>query len=198
MRNSFPMAKIKVVKLHDDAIVPERANVDDAGLDLFSTEDVFLHAGQRFPAKTGISVEIPKGFAGLVTPKSGRAAKEGLTVLNTPGLIDTGYTGELKVILYNSEVAQQPQGYWWNGYWYPYNYSQTQPIHIQKGQKIAQLILVNIGLFEPVVVDSLEETQRGSGGLGSSGIKYQTGGIVGDTTDIRIQEGCVIYNREGY
>lgn len=143
---------IKVKRLHDEAIIPDRANIGDAGLDLYSIEEKILPPGGRDLFKTGISVAIPEGFAGLITPRSGLAYKNGVTVLNTPGLIDSGYRGELGVILYN---VGRPQGY---------------PIHyVRKGDKIAQLVIIKTPYFSLCEVDELSETQRGKGGFGSSG-----------------------------
>lgn len=137
------------VKLLGNAKVPTRKHPTDAGLDLYATEEAFFTPGHIGTVGTGISIAVPKGYAGFVQPRSGLARKNGLTVLNTPGLIDEGYTGEVGVILYNaSRVSTQ----------------------INEGDRIAQLVFVKIGFFDPLVVESLEETSRGESGFGSTGV----------------------------
>ena len=135
-------------KLNPEAQTPVRQHPDDAGLDLFSVEDTVIPAQGRTVVGTGISVAIPKGYAGFIQPRSGLAAKRGITVLNTPGLIDSGYRGELLVILYNTNL---------------YNYAE-----IGKGDRIAQLVILPVAFPELVEVSELEKSDRGEGGLGST------------------------------
>lgn len=140
---------LKVEKCHPDAILPERANALDSGLDLFSVEDYSIEPLKRVLIKTGIKIELPSGTEGQVRPKSGRALKEGLTILNTPGTVDEGYGNEVGVIAINLG---------------------DNPIHITKGQKVAQLCICPI--LRPVVVevDKIKMGERGLGGFGSTGL----------------------------
>lgn len=145
---------ISVKKLSSLARIPVKANKDDAGFDLYSTEKVLVQSFSRAVVSTGIAIEIPKGYAGFIQPRSGLAAKRGITVLNTPGLIDSGYRGEIKVILYNSTGS---------------------PFTVNVSDRIAQLVFVLLGAFELVEEKLLSQSERGEGGLGSTGINYNTG-----------------------
>ena len=134
--------------------MPARAHDGDAGVDLYSTEDVELPPGRRALVPTGIAVAIPHGMVGLVHPRSGLAARVGLSIVNTPGTIDAGYRGEIKVALINLDP--------------------DTPIVIQRGDRIAQLLVQRVELPELVEVASFDEagladTTRGHGGHGSSG-----------------------------
>jgi len=134
--------------------MPSRAHDGDAGIDLYSAEDVELAPGQRSLVPTGIAVAIPHGMVGLVHPRSGLAARVGLSIVNSPGTVDAGYRGEIKVSLINLDPEV--------------------PITIRRGDRIAQLIVQQVELPEMVEVDSFEEagladTTRGDGGHGSSG-----------------------------
>lgn len=140
--------ELKIKKLHPDAILPTRANPLDAGLDLYSVEPAILSGNSVLTIRTGIAVEIPPGYVGMVSPRSGLASKCGITVLNAPGIVDAGYTGEVKVILHNAFNSQ---------------------FVVCSGDKIAQLVIVPILLLNPVWVDELDETERGDKGFGSSG-----------------------------
>jgi dUTP pyrophosphatase len=140
---------LRVARLDARARLPTRAHGGDAGLDLYALEDAELAPGQRAVIPTGIAVEIPPGHAGLVVPRSGLAARHGISVVNAPGLIDAGYRGEVRVLLLNTD--------------------REQPFAVAAGDRIAQLVLVRVELPEPVEVDSLTETARGAGGFGSSG-----------------------------
>ena len=140
---------IRVRLLHPDACAPQRAHLGDAGADLVSVDDVVLTPGQRAVVGTGIAVEIPVGWVGLVHPRSGLAARHGVTVLNTPGTIDAGYRGEIKVCLINLD----PEA----------------PIAISRGDRIAQLLVQKVELPEVLEVSELDDTDRGGGGYGSSG-----------------------------
>jgi dUTP pyrophosphatase len=143
------MTDLKVMKLHADAIVPTRAHPGDAGLDLYSTEDAHLGPGERWSVGTGIAVEIPEGHAGLVLPRSGLAREHGIALVNSPGLIDAGYRGEVRVLLLNTDPAEV--------------------VRIEAGARIAQLLITPIAVAEPVQVAELGDSARGEGGFGSSG-----------------------------
>src|SRR5690242_12818313 len=128
--------------------MPERAYQGDAGLDLSSCERVVLAPGDRALVPTGLAVAIPDGYAGFVQPRSGLAAKHGITIVNTPGLVDSGYRGELKVILLNSDASE--------------------PFVVEPGMRIAQLVLLPIPDVVPVEVEALPASERGERGFGSS------------------------------
>lgn len=131
------------------ALLPTRAYSGDAGLDLYALNDGRLEPGQRASVRTGVAVEIPDGQAGLVLPRSGLARRHGISVVNAPGLIDAGYRGELEVLLLNTD--------------------RSQPFSISAGDRIAQLVIVDVQTPEVVEVDELALSQRGDGGFGSSG-----------------------------
>ena len=146
--------EVKVVRLDPELPLPNRAHDGDAGVDLYSAEDVRLDAGQRALVRTGVAVAIPFGMVGLVHPRSGLAARVGLSIVNSPGTIDAGYRGEIKVALINLDPAE--------------------PILVHRGDRIAQLLVQRVELVELVEVASfdeagLAETSRGDGGHGSSG-----------------------------
>lgn len=145
---------LAVVRLDRELPMPTRAHDGDAGVDLYSAEDVELAPGQRALVPTGVAVAIPHGMVGLVHPRSGLAARVGLSIVNSPGTIDAGYRGEIKVSLINLD----PQ----------------TPIVISRGDRIAQLLVQRVELPELVEVTSFDEagladTTRGDGGYGSSG-----------------------------
>jgi dUTP pyrophosphatase len=145
---------MKVVRLDPELPLPSRAHDGDAGVDLFSAEDVVLDPGQRALIRTGVAVAVPHGMVGLVHPRSGLAARVGLSIVNSPGTIDAGYRGEIKVSLINLDPAA--------------------PIVLHRGDRIAQLLVQRVELVELVEVASfdeagLAETSRGDGGHGSSG-----------------------------
>lgn len=129
--------------------LPSYARPGDAGLDLFSAADVTLKPGDRAAVPTGLAVEIPDGYAGFVHARSGRALREGLALVNAPGLIDSGYRGEIKVIVVNLDPAD--------------------PVHVARGNKIAQLVIQAVVTAELAEVEDLEATERGAGGFGSTG-----------------------------
>lgn len=143
--------KLNIKRLYDDVVLPSYAYTGDAGLDLRSHEDVELKPFERKLVSTGLAVAIPDGYAGFVQPRSGLAAKLGLSIVNTPGLIDAHYRGELKVILINLDA--------------------DSTVSLQKGERIAQLVIQIVPEVELVEVDELDETDRGTGGFGSSGTK---------------------------
>jgi dUTP pyrophosphatase len=143
------VTRLLLQRLHVDAVLPGRAYPGDAGLDLSAAESVTIPPGERAIVGTGIAVAIPDGYAGLVVPRSGLAARHGLGKVNSPGLIDSGYRGEVKVILLNTDRAT--------------------PIVIEAGMRIAQLVVVALPDLDLVEVDELPRSERGDGGLGSSG-----------------------------
>lgn len=139
------------VKLLDSpGLKPSYAKPGDAGLDLRSRIDIQIEPGHRVLVPTGVAVAIPQGYAGFVQPRSGLALKKGLTIVNTPGLIDSGYRGELGVIALNTDLKET--------------------IDIKKGDRIAQLVILAVPKVELVVVDELNNTDRGDTGFGSSGV----------------------------
>ncbi|TSD98847.1 dUTP diphosphatase [Gordonia rubripertincta] len=144
-----PLPPIAVRRLDPDLPLPTRAHPGDAGVDLCSTIDLELPAGRRQLVGTGIAIALPFGTVGLIHPRSGLAARAGLSIVNTPGTIDAGYRGEIKVCLINLDPEQ--------------------PITISRGDRIAQLIVQRVELPEFVEVDELDDTSRGDGGYGSSG-----------------------------
>jgi dUTP pyrophosphatase len=141
--------ELQVTRLRDDAELPSRAYPGDAGLDLVACERVTLGPGERAVVGTGIAVAIPEGYAGLVTPRSGLAARHGLSVVNAPGLIDSGYRGEVKAVLLNTDAGAA--------------------FTVEPGMRIAQLVLVATPAVELAEVPLLSETVRADGGFGSSG-----------------------------
>jgi dUTP pyrophosphatase len=144
------MLSIPITRLHPDLSVPEYARVGDAGADLVANEDAMLApGGGRALVGTGISLAIPLGFAGFVQPRSGLAARHGVTCLNTPGLIDAGYRGELKVLLVNTDPVEA--------------------FEVRRGERIAQLVIQKIEHVDFVAVDELPVSERGAGGFGSTG-----------------------------
>ena len=144
------MTELPVARLRDDAVLPAQAYDGDAGLDLAACERVELGPGERAIVGTGVAVAIPDGYAGLVLPRSGLAARHGLTIVNAPGLIDSGYRGELKVILLNTDARE--------------------PFVVEPGMRIAQLVLVEAASVRLVEVEELPESERGAAGFGSSGV----------------------------
>jgi dUTP pyrophosphatase len=140
---------LPVAKLIDGALLPSRAHEGDAGLDLYACEAAHIGPGERWSIGTGVAVEIPDGHAGLVLPRSGLAREHGISLVNSPGLIDSGYRGELRILLLNNDPAET--------------------FRVAAGDRIAQLVLVPIAIATPVEAAALAESQRGDGGFGSSG-----------------------------
>ena len=141
--------RLRFRRLSPDARPPARAHDGDAGFDLHAAEAASLAPGERASVGTGLAVAIPAGFAGLVLPRSGLAARHGIALVNAPGLIDAGYRGELRVLLLNTDPRE--------------------PFEIAEGDRVAQLVLVRAEAAELEEADDLGETARGSGGFGSSG-----------------------------
>jgi dUTP pyrophosphatase len=142
------LIELPIQRLRDDAVVPQRAYAGDAGLDLSACERVELAPGERALVGTGLAVAIPEGYAGFVQPRSGLAAKHGLAVVNSPGLVDSGYRGELRVVLLNTDASES--------------------FLVEPGMRIAQLVVLPIPSFELVEVDELPASERGERGFGSS------------------------------
>ncbi|HEV2756737.1 MAG TPA: dUTP diphosphatase [Actinomycetota bacterium] len=141
--------KVRVRRLDPGLPLPAYARPGDAGLDLYAAESCVLKPGDRAAVATGLAVEIPRGYAGFVHARSGRALREGLALVNAPGLIDAGYRGEIKVVVANLDPAM--------------------PIHVERGDKIAQLVVQPVVEAELEEVDALEVSERGAGGFGSTG-----------------------------
>ncbi len=140
--------RIPLQRLDDGLPIPAHAHPGDGGVDLYAREPVRLDAGQRAVVPTGIAVAIPDGFAGWVTPRSGLAARHGISVGNGPGLVDSGYRGEVKVVLVNLS---------------------DESFDIDRGDRIAQFVVIPVSIQEFVPVDELPDSTRGSGGFGSTG-----------------------------
>lgn len=141
--------QIRVKRLHPDAKIPKAAKVGDVAFDLYSVIDYELKSGERYAVPTGIAIEIPAGYEGQVRPRSGLALKDGITVLNTPGTIDSGYRGEVKTIMINHGDIS---------------------FKINKGMRISQLAIRPVPKVEFIEVDELSDTDRGEGGFGSTGV----------------------------
>ena len=143
------MIELGVQRLRDDAIVPDRAYQGDAGLDLSACDRFELGPGERAVIGTGLAVAIPEGYAGFVQPRSGLADRHGISIVNSPGLIDSGYRGEIKVVLLNTD--------------------RSVPFVVEPGMRIAQLVILPVPDVDIVVSDELPATERGVRGYGSSG-----------------------------
>ena len=143
--------KVPVKRLDDTLEMPAYAYVGDAGLDLRAAEDAVLQPFERKMVSCGIAIAIPEGYAGFVLPRSGLAAKHGISIVNAPGLIDSNYRGELKAILVNLDAHE--------------------PFEIKHGDRIAQLVIMAVPAVELSEADELDDTVRGAGGFGSSGVR---------------------------
>lgn len=142
------MIELAVRRLRPDARLPERAYAHDAGIDLSACERVELSPGERALVATGLAVAIPEGYAGYVQPRSGLASRHGISIVNTPGLVDAGYRGELLVNLVNTD--------------------RNETFVVEPGMRIAQLVILPVPEVEVVEVDELPESERGAKGFGSS------------------------------
>jgi dUTP pyrophosphatase len=142
--------ELPIRRLREDAVLPQRAYAGDAGLDLASCERVDLAPGERATVHTGLAVAIPDGYAGFVQPRSGLALRHGITIVNTPGLVDSGYRGELRVVLLNTDDAE--------------------PFVVEPGMRIAQLVVLPIPEVDPIEVEELPASERGVRGFGSSAL----------------------------
>lgn len=142
------MIRVAVRRLDPDLPLPAYARPGDAGLDLHAAGPITLQPGARALVGTGIAVAIPDGYAGLVLPRSGLAARRGVTVLNAPGLVDAGYRGEVMVLLVNHDRA---------------------PVALVRGERVAQLVIQRVEHADLVEMPSLPDSERGAGGFGSTG-----------------------------
>jgi dUTP pyrophosphatase len=140
--------EVAVRRLREDAVLPRQAYEGDAGLDLAACEQIELGPGERATVPTGIAVEIPPGYAGFVQPRSGLAANHGITIVNSPGLVDSGYRGELQVILHNTD--------------------REETFAVEPGMRIAQLVVLPVSEVELVEQEELSQSERGVRGFGSS------------------------------
>lgn len=143
--------KIEIQRLDPDIELPSYAKPGDAGLDLRSRVDMTLAPGMRALVPTGVAIAIPAGYVGLVHPRSGLAIKNGISMVNTPGTIDSGYRGEIAVILINHDLKES--------------------FEIKRGDRIAQLVIQQVEVAELVEVQELAVSERGAGGFGSSGLR---------------------------
>ena len=142
---------VRIKRLDDTVELPSYAYTGDAGLDLRANESVDIRPYERVLISTGLAIALPDGYAGFVQPRIGMALKQGLSIANTPGLIDAHYRGELKIIAVNLDAHNT--------------------IHIERGERIAQLVIQEVPVVTLVEVDELDETDRGAGGFGSSGVQ---------------------------
>ena len=143
------LVEVLITRLDPDAALPVYARLGDAGADLAAAEDVELAPGERAVVRTGIAIALPDGYAGFVHPRSGLAAKHGVTVVNAPGTIDAGYRGEIKVILLNTDPVR--------------------PVSLRRGDRIAQLVVQRVAQATFREVPALPASDRGENGFGSSG-----------------------------
>ncbi|CAN5136267.1 dUTP diphosphatase [soil metagenome] len=143
------MVDILLTRLDPGLPVPSYAHPDDAGADLHTTIDVTIAPGERALVPTGVAIGLPAGFAAFVHPRSGLAARHGLSVVNTPGTIDAGYRGEIKVLLINHDLVE--------------------PVTLSRGDRVAQLVIQRVETASFVEVEALPESPRGQGGYGSTG-----------------------------
>lgn len=142
------MIEVSVRRLREEAVIPSRAYDGDAGLDLSACDEVTLAPGERATVSTGIAVEIPPGYAGFVQPRSGLAARHGIGIVNAPGLIDSGYRGEIRVVVRNGDPREA--------------------FTVLPGMRIAQLVVVPVASVRLVEVAELATSERGGRGFGSS------------------------------
>lgn len=141
--------QLRVQRLDPELPLPVHARPGDAGMDLRARESVVLEPGQRALIPTGVAIAVPPGWAGFVNPRSGLAAKHGITVVNAPGTVDSGYRGEVKVTVLNTDT--------------------THSFRIERGDRIAQLVVQPVAVVDVVEVNELDATDRGDRGFGSSG-----------------------------
>ena len=143
------MIEIEIKLLDDDLPMPSYQNEGDAGLDVRSRVDCVLEPGERAKIPTGIAVAIPRGYAGFVLPRSGLASRHGIALVNSPGLVDSGYRGEMAIIMINTD--------------------KHEAFHIKRGDRIAQLVIQRVEEVKLIRRDQLDDTARGEGGFGSTG-----------------------------
>ena len=142
------MIELPITRLREDAALPRQAYPGDAGFDLAACDRVTLEPGQRALVGTGLAVAIPEGYAGFVQPRSGLATRHGITIVNSPGLVDSGYRGELRVILLNTDASES--------------------FTVEPGMRIAQLVVLPVPTVSLLEVEELAESERGVRGFGSS------------------------------
>jgi dUTP pyrophosphatase len=142
---------VEFTRVHPDGRAPAQAHEHDAGFDLCAAEAAVIEPGERGSVATGIAVAIPEGHAGFVLPRSGLATRHGVTLVNSPGLIDAGYRGELRVLLVNTD--------------------RREPFSIEAGDRIAQLVVLPVPVAQFVEAAALSESARGSAGFGSTGVR---------------------------
>lgn len=142
------MIDVAIQRLRADAVLPSQAYDGDAGLDLAACDEVTLRPGERAVVATGIAVEVPTGYAGFLQPRSGLAARHGIGIVNAPGLIDSGYRGEIRVVLLNTDMRE--------------------PFTVTPGMRIAQLVIAPVASIRLQEVDELATSDRGGRGFGSS------------------------------
>ncbi len=143
------MIEIQIKLLDESLQMPRYQHEGDAGLDLPSRIDYVLEPGERATIPTGIAVAIPRGYAGFVLPRSGLASRHGISLVNSPGLVDSGYRGEMAIVMLNTD--------------------NREAFHIRRGDRIAQLVIQRVEEVMPIGVDDLDNTSRGAGGFGSTG-----------------------------
>src|SRR6185295_6409810 len=143
------MVELKIKLLDDGLPMPRYQHEGDAGLDLPSRVDLVILPGERAMVPTGLAVAIPPGYAGFVLPRSGLASRHGIALVNSPGLVDSGYRGEMSIVMINTD--------------------KHEPFHIRRGDRIAQLVIQRVEAVSIAGVDELDETSRGAGGFGSTG-----------------------------
>jgi dUTP pyrophosphatase len=141
--------EVQIQRLDAGVELPRYARPGDVGLDLRASQDADIAPGKRVMVPTGLAIALPEGYAGFVQPRSGLAAREGLSIVNTPGLIDSGYRGELKIVAINTD--------------------DENTIHIKRGDRIAQLVIQEVPVVHLVEVDELDASERGAAGFGSTG-----------------------------
>ncbi|PID58580.1 dUTP diphosphatase [candidate division KSB3 bacterium] len=146
---------VQITKVHNDAVLPHYAHPGDAGMDLYCIDEMTIEAGDTALARTGLKIAVPEGYEAQVRPKSGLALKYAVSLANAPGTIDSGYRGEVQVILINHG---------------------REPFHVGRQTKIAQMVICPVMRVEVVEVEQLDETSRGEGGFGSTGVQYRREG----------------------
>jgi dUTP pyrophosphatase len=151
MDTDYPVIRFR--RTTPDAIVPSYAHEGDAGMDLCATRDVTLRPGESAMVGSGIAIQLPRGFAGFVHARSGLGSK-GLVIKHSTGVIDSGYRDEIKLVLFNNNPI-----------------TSDRVFHVKKGDRVAQLVIQHVACATMVEVKSLDETERGTGGFGSTGIK---------------------------
>lgn len=142
------MIDVAVRRLREEAVLPGQAYDGDAGFDLAACDEIRLGPGERAVVPTGIAVEIPDGYAGFVQPRSGLAARHGIAIVNSPGLIDSGYRGEIRVVLLNTDLSDS--------------------FTVERGMRVAQLVIAPVAAVRLIEVDELATSDRGARGFGSS------------------------------